>query len=77
MVTAHIDDAGRVTLPATILEALGIGPDHGVRIEVTKDGILLRPERQQLTITERIAAMNLPAGEWGTMKREIEDGLPM
>ena len=74
MITAHIDGAGRVTLPTTVLEALGIGPDHDVRIEVTKDGILLRPERQQLTITERIAAMNLPVREWGTMKREIKDG---
>jgi antitoxin component of MazEF toxin-antitoxin module len=69
----HIDSAGRLTLSAAVLQALGIGPDEDVITELTEDGLLIRP-RESAPITERIAAMNLPVAAWEQMEREIEAG---
>jgi antitoxin component of MazEF toxin-antitoxin module len=71
MEVMHIDGAGRLALPTTVLQALGVEPDEDVVAELTEDGLLIR-SRGSDTITERIAAMNLPVGEWEQMEQEIE-----
>ncbi len=72
--TIRTDRTGRVTLPATVLTALGIGPDTEVTIEITAAGILIRPVSTLPPITRRIAAMDLPVANWEDMEREIERG---
>jgi bifunctional DNA-binding transcriptional regulator/antitoxin component of YhaV-PrlF toxin-antitoxin module len=74
MEVSHIDHAGRLILTAAMLRALGIAPDEDVLVEVTRDGLLIRPKTTSLTITERIAAMNLPVSDWEGMEGEIEAG---
>ena len=72
--TIRTDRTGRVTLPATVLTALGIGPDAEVTIEITAADILIRPVSTLPQITRRIAAMDLPVADWGEMEREIQSG---
>src|SRR5690242_2792566 len=69
--TVKIDQAGRVALPKTILEASGMGPDVEVVVESTDIGILIRPKAQLGPITARIASMELPVGDWEDMEHTL------
>ena len=72
--TVVIDHAGRITLPKSALDALGVHPDEEVTLSLTDEGLVIKPKRTAATITERIAAMNLPVADWETMEQEIEAG---
>ena len=72
--TIVIDPAGRITLPKSALEALGVGPDEEVILLLTDEGLVIKPKRTAATITGRIAAMNLPVADWEAMEQEIEAG---
>ena len=70
-----IDNAGRITLPTKILQTLRIAPQSEVILEVTdKEEIIIKPKKTSLSITEKIAAMNLPVANWLEMEQEIEAG---
>jgi AbrB family looped-hinge helix DNA binding protein len=70
-----IDNAGRITLPKKILQTLKIAPKTEVILEVTdQKEILIKPKKKSLSITEKIAAMNLPVSNWLEMEKEIEAG---
>ncbi|MFQ5614178.1 MAG: AbrB/MazE/SpoVT family DNA-binding domain-containing protein [Anaerolineae bacterium] len=71
-----IDQTGRITLPKQVLKALGVEASHTVEvlIELTEAGIIIRPKRTLIPITERIAAMDLPVAAWEGMEQEIEAG---
>lgn len=70
-----IDNAGRITLPKKILQTLKIAPETEVILEITdKKEILIKPQKTALSITEKIAAMNLPVANWLEMEQEIEAG---
>lgn len=70
-----IDSAGRITLPKKILQTLRIAPKSEVILEVTdKAEILIKPKKTSLSITEKIASMNLPVSNWLEMEQEIEAG---
>ena len=72
--TITIDPAGRITLPQSVLEALGISASHEteVIIELTEVGVILKPKHPPTPLTEGIAAMNLPVAGWEQMEQEIE-----
>jgi AbrB family looped-hinge helix DNA binding protein len=72
--TVVIDHAGRITLPKSALDALGVRPDEEVTLLLTDEGLVIKPKRAAVPITERIAAMNLPVADWETMEQEIEAG---
>jgi AbrB family looped-hinge helix DNA binding protein len=72
--TITIDQAGRITLPKQILDALKLQPETELVIEVIETGIVIRPKHLAAPLTERIAAMNLPVANWEQMEREIEAG---
>jgi len=74
--TVKVDRSGRVVLPKSIRDRLKIGPGSEVVIEVKDKEVTLRRKEQERTtaITERIAALRLPVGEWEQMEREIESG---
>jgi antitoxin component of MazEF toxin-antitoxin module len=74
METAHIDPAGRLLLPDDLLRRLGFERDQDVAVEITNDGLLIRANRPEGGITERIAGMNLPTAAWEQMEREIDAG---
>ena len=40
-----ITSEGQVTLPARVLEALGVGPGDRLEITTVGDGFIIRPER--------------------------------
>jgi len=66
-----IDKKGRLKLPKKILDLLGIQPETDVIIELTESGILIKPQHEKMTITKRIGEMELPAGEWKQIEKEI------
>jgi DNA-binding transcriptional regulator/RsmH inhibitor MraZ len=70
--TVLIDPGGRVTLPPQALDVLG--HETEVIMELTESGVMLRPKQSLHSITERIAAMNLPVADWPQMEQEIEAG---
>jgi bifunctional DNA-binding transcriptional regulator/antitoxin component of YhaV-PrlF toxin-antitoxin module len=72
--TITIDRTGCITLPKQILDALGVHPMAEVVIELTERGVVIRPQHPIASITERIAAMNLPVAGWEQMEQEIEAG---
>jgi bifunctional DNA-binding transcriptional regulator/antitoxin component of YhaV-PrlF toxin-antitoxin module len=74
--TTTIDRTGRIILPETVLTALGISPSQEteVVIELTETGILIKPKPPRTSITERIAAMELPVADSDEMEQEIEAG---
>jgi len=74
--TVKVDRSGRVVLPKSIRDRLKIGPGSEVVIEVKDKEVTLRRQEQERTtaITERIAALRLPIGDWEQMEREIEFG---
>lgn len=72
--TITIDQAGRITLPKQILDALGVHPEAEVVIELIETGVVIKPKYPISPITERIAAMNLPVADWDQMEQEIEAG---
>jgi AbrB family looped-hinge helix DNA binding protein len=74
--TVKVDRFGRVVLPKPIRDRLKIEPGSEVVIEVKgKEVTLRRQERGQIpVITQRIAALRLPVGDWELMEREIEAG---
>jgi bifunctional DNA-binding transcriptional regulator/antitoxin component of YhaV-PrlF toxin-antitoxin module len=71
-----IDQAGRIALPKRILNALGVQVSHEaeVVIELTKTGVVIKPQHPATPITTRIAAMDLPVADWDQMEQEIEAG---
>ncbi len=68
-----IDRKGRVAIPPSILDALGLLPEAEVVISLTNAGVLIKP-KNSVPITDRIAAMNLPVAEWEQMETEFELG---
>ncbi len=74
MATIHIDEAGRLLLPADIMRSLGLRPDEDVVGEVLEEGLLIRAPHREWPITARIAAMNLPVSDWEEMEGGIEAG---
>jgi len=68
------DGAGRLTLPETVLKEIGIHPKEEVVLEWNETEAVIRPKTAPASVTERIAAMNLPVGEWDEMKAEIQAG---
>ena len=42
----HIDKTGRIVIPKEIREEWGISPDRPLVMEVTPDGLVLRPKRE-------------------------------
>ncbi|MCI0697680.1 AbrB/MazE/SpoVT family DNA-binding domain-containing protein [candidate division KSB1 bacterium] len=72
--TIAIDQAGRITLPKQILDALGLRPESELVIELKQAGAVIKPKHPITPITERIAAMNLPVADWNVMEKEIEAG---
>jgi len=70
-----IDSAGRITLPKKILETLRITPKSEVILEVANnDELIIKLKKATSSITEKIAAMNLPVADWSDMEQEIEAG---
>ena len=45
-----ITSKGQVTLPATALDAMGVGPGDRLELEESPDGFILRPRRIDLSL---------------------------
>ena len=68
--TCTIHNQSCVMLPQSVLDAAGLAVGAEVVIEASRGRIVIRPKR--LTpITARIAAMELPVGDWPAMEDEI------
>lgn len=70
----QIDKQGRIALPQKMREALGLRPDAAVIVELTANGIFIRPKLTATPLTQKIANMDLPVSEWSEMEQEIEAG---
>ena len=68
-----LDQKGRVTIPPSMLDALGLLPEAEVVISLTNAGVLIKP-KNSAPITDRIAAMSLPVAGWEQMETESELG---
>jgi bifunctional DNA-binding transcriptional regulator/antitoxin component of YhaV-PrlF toxin-antitoxin module len=71
-----IEQDGRITLPQQILDALGIrtARETEVIVELTEAGVVIKPKTSAHPITDRLASMSLPVGDWEQIEREIEAG---
>lgn len=67
---AKIDKYGRIKLPRLLRQRLRLVPDTEIKIEITNDGIIIKPGKSRTPITDAIAKMNLPVAEWEQMERE-------
>jgi bifunctional DNA-binding transcriptional regulator/antitoxin component of YhaV-PrlF toxin-antitoxin module len=74
MHTLTIDQKGRIKLPWQIMESLGMKADTELIVEMTDFGLLLKPKSSRTPLTDQLAAMNLPAGDWEQMEAEINAG---
>ena len=72
--TAHIDSEGRLTLPRSLIDALGVTREGDVIVVLTAGGVLIRSLETAHGVTERIAALGLPVADWPEMETEIEAG---
>ena len=72
--TLTIDRSGRIALPETVMERLGVEPEGQVVVELVEDGALIKPKLAKGSLTQQIAEMNLPVGDWEQMKDEIVAG---
>ncbi len=43
MITMKMNQNGQVTIPKALRDLLGLEPDTDIQIELSKDGILLKP----------------------------------
>ena len=69
-----IDKKGRIELPQKMREAIGLFPEKDVLLELTDNGIFIKPKLATTPISQRIADMELPVSDWYQMEREIEEG---
>jgi len=72
--TAMVDKSGRIALPKSILDALGMRTGGEVTVHLIDVGVIIRPKHAVVPVTKRIAAMDLPVADWETMEQEIEAG---
>ena len=70
---AIIDREGRVAIPPSMLDAIGLPPEAEVVITLMYDGVFIKPKNIS-PITDRIAAMSLPVADWEQMETETEVG---
>ena len=68
-----IDRDGRIAIPLSMLDTLGLPPETEVVITLLYDGVLIKPKNIS-PITDRIAAMSLPVADWEQMETETELG---
>ena len=72
--TAKVDRSGRISLPKPVRELLHLRAGGHVIIELRGKEVTLRAQESAASITDRIAALELPVGDWEQMEREIEVG---
>lgn len=72
--TAKIDKKRRIILPKKMCDVIGFLPETDVIIELTNDGLFIKPKLSATPITKRIASMELPVTDWTQMEKEIETG---
>jgi bifunctional DNA-binding transcriptional regulator/antitoxin component of YhaV-PrlF toxin-antitoxin module len=65
--TLTIDESGRIALPDTVMERLGVEPEGQVVMELVEEGALIKPKLAKGPLTQEIAEMNLPVGDWEQM----------
>jgi bifunctional DNA-binding transcriptional regulator/antitoxin component of YhaV-PrlF toxin-antitoxin module len=73
--TLTIDESGRIALPDTVMERLGVEPEGQVVMELVEEGALIKPKLAKGPLTQEIAEMNLPVGDWEQMEADILTGM--
>ena len=72
---ANIDKFGRIVIPKSMRDMLGLEKSGTVFIEDRDNELIIKPVHKKSSDTIRkIAAMNLPVEDWETMEQEITDG---
>ncbi|NIA30093.1 MAG: hypothetical protein GWP06_09305 [Actinobacteria bacterium] len=72
--TVKIDKKRRIKLPEKMCDVIGLLPETDVIIELTDNGLFIKPKLSATPITKRIANMGLPVTDWIQMEKEIERG---
>jgi len=70
----QIDKQGRIEFPQKMRDALGLLPETDVIVELTDNGLFIRPKLTATPITQKIADMDVPVSDWIQMEQEIEEG---
>ena len=74
VMTIPVDEAGRVVIPKRVRKMLGIAGEDILSIEVRGSEVVLKRSGIERSPAKAIAKMNLPAGPWDKVEREIEEG---
>ena len=72
--TTTIDPKGRLTLPKKMRDMLGITQETEVIPELTDIGLMIKLKQAPPPLTAKLAALDLPVGDWEEMETEIEEG---
>jgi len=69
-----VDKAGRMVLPKDVRERLGLTGKGVLAMEVKESEVVLKRSTTETSPSKAISGMNLPAGLWSRIEKEIEDG---
>jgi len=69
-----VDKSGRVVLPKDVRKRLGLTGEGMLLMEVKESEVVLKRSEIEKSPSKAISKMNLPAGPWGRVEKEIEEG---
>jgi len=69
-----VDKAGRVVLPKDVRQRLGLSGKGVLAMEVKESEVVLKRSATDKSPAKAISKMNLPAGPWSRIEKEIEEG---
>jgi len=69
-----VDKAGRVVLPKDVRVRLGLTGRGVLAMEVKESEVVLKRSETDKSPSKAISKMNLPAGAWSRIEREIGEG---
>lgn len=69
-----VDKSGRIVLPKDVRKRLGLDGEGILLIEVKESEVVLKRSEIEKSPSKAISKMNLPAGRWSQIEREIDQG---
>ncbi|MGH9919379.1 MAG: AbrB/MazE/SpoVT family DNA-binding domain-containing protein, partial [Nitrososphaerales archaeon] len=70
----NVDKAGRLVLPKRVRKKFGLSGNGILAMELRESEVVLRKARSEKSPSKAISKMNLPAGSWNRIEKEIEEG---
>jgi AbrB family looped-hinge helix DNA binding protein len=69
-----VDKAGRVVLPKKVRKKFGLSGKGILAMELRESEVVLRKAKSEQSPSKAISKMNVPAGSWNRIEKEMEEG---